>query len=87
MNGKEIVCLIGLVLIILGVVVAPFGYWVHSDYKAYAIFLGIPGIFLFFYGLSAKETGRISNDESDIYPGKELRGFRGSDIVDDEAED
>jgi len=70
MNGEKTVYLIGLVLIILGVVISPFGYWVRNDYKAYAIFLGILGIVLFFYGLSVREKGEININDSDIYPGK-----------------
>jgi hypothetical protein len=76
--------LIGLVLIITGVAILPFGYWIHIKWVVYGALFLIPGLILYLYGRKEKELRSIEKNDNGIYPGSELGGFNGSDIFDDD---
>jgi hypothetical protein len=80
MSSRE---LIGLVLSIAAIAIAPFGYWLSAGWLVVALVLGLPGLVLFFTARNSRKYDPAVGPDADVVPASsELRGFHGSRALD-----
>jgi len=76
--------LIGLVLSVAAVAIAPFGYWLSLGWLLVSLALAIPGFTLLFTERNIKKYDPSVAPDADILPGSAggLRGFHVSRALD-----
>jgi hypothetical protein len=81
---------LGLLLFAIGVAIAPFGYWLNPWWTFVAAIFAVPGIVLVVFGLLRRRHATDSDELNsvDLPPGRhELRGFRGSGVLQSDVGD
>lgn len=82
MNIREVV---GLILLVVGLILFPFGYWLHQGWYLAAMILVFIGAFFFFTDRMSKKASEPLHDTNhlrDPLVRDDLRGFPGGRIRD-----